>query len=76
MSMYEIGKFIVYKFTRVISPSFLHSWEWPSLIPRPSPAVAFQRGHSKSRNEEMRNEKWEIRKWGNGKKVHMASLTT
>ena len=24
-------------------------------------------GHSKSKNEEMRNEKWEMRKWGNGK---------
>ena len=22
-------------------------------------------GHSKSRNKEMRNEKWEMRKWGN-----------
>ena len=26
-------------------------------------------GHSKSRNEEMRNEKWEMRKWGNGKQT-------
>ena len=29
----------------------------------------------KSRHEEMRNEKWEMRKWGNGKKIHYISLS-
>ena len=30
--------------------------------------------HSKSQNAKMNNEKWEMRKWGNGKKVHYISL--
>ena len=39
-----------------------------SLVPRPSPAW----GHSKE--YERGNEKWEMRKWGNGKKTHCTPL--
>ena len=56
----------------------------PQLSHDPIVQIGYSlRGHSRSRNEEMRNEKWEMRKWGNeemgkwgnGKKVHCIPLS-
>ena len=47
----------------------------PVHSPVQSPESRFHAGHSKSRNEEMRNGKWEMWKCGNGKKVHCISLS-